>query len=179
MEEKLEQIVAWNVINFPITCKIARYKLRTTDLETIGQLAPPGTPRHGIQFLVTAFTRNILPASWRRNNNSTAFLLFSRTHSSLYRRELHPRVHGLPRKRPSSFPTMASREGGRHSSKKFIARPSASTTSATLYSQGKIHEKAKSRPAVVSIGNGIRQWIQSISLLLDTVRLGHIWFKSV
>lgn len=97
------------------------------------------------------------PASWRRNNNSTAFLLFSRTHSSLYRRELHPRVHGLPRKRPSSFPTMASREGGRHNSNKFIARPSASTTSATLYSQGKIHEKAKSRPAVVSIGNGIRQ----------------------
>lgn len=142
---------------FSDNLQIARYKLRTTDLETIGQLAPPGTPRHGIQFLVTAFTRNILPASWRRNNNSTAFLLFSRTHSSLYRRELHPRVHGLPRKRPSSFPTMASREGGRHNSKKFIARPSASTTSATLYSQGKIHEKAKSRPAVVSIGNGIRQ----------------------
>lgn len=122
MEEKLEQIVAWNVINFPITCKIARYKLRTipTDLGTIAQLAPPGTPRHGIQFLVTAFTRNILPASWRRNNNSTAFLLFSRTHSSLYRRELHPRVRGLPRKRPSSFPTMAR---GRASQFQQIYRP--------------------------------------------------------
>lgn len=83
------------------TIRGRRYKPRTipTDLETIPNL--PGNNRgHGGTVSRHSFHAQY-PRSARRNDNSTAFLLFPRTRNSLYRCELHIRVHGLPRKRSS------------------------------------------------------------------------------